>query len=57
MGVRLTELSHGGGCGCKIDPAVLSDMLAALPQAGASLQTFPICWWASRVATMRRCTG
>lgn len=27
---RLTELSHGGGCGCKIAPALLSDMLAGL---------------------------
>ena len=25
---RLTTLSHGGGCGCKIAPAVLSDLLA-----------------------------
>jgi selenide,water dikinase len=24
---RLTSLSHGGGCGCKIAPGVLSDML------------------------------
>ncbi|HMM78293.1 MAG TPA: selenide, water dikinase SelD [Gammaproteobacteria bacterium] len=29
--VRLTELSHGGGCGCKIAPALLSNMLAAMP--------------------------
>jgi selenide,water dikinase len=35
MGVRLTTLSHGGGCGCKIAPAVLRDMLSgqALTQA------------------------
>lgn len=25
--VRLTSLSHGGGCGCKIAPGVLSDLL------------------------------
>src|SRR5919201_4163900 len=25
--IRLTELSHGGGCGCKIAPAVLSELL------------------------------
>lgn len=30
--IRLTTLSHGGGCGCKIAPSVLSDMLSALPQ-------------------------
>lgn len=27
---RLTELSHGGGCGCKISPSLLSDMLSGL---------------------------
>ena len=42
MGVRLTELSHGGGCGCKIAPGVLRDMLAAMPQSISSLaQAFP----------------
>ena len=25
---RLTSLSHGGGCGCKIAPGVLSQLLA-----------------------------
>ena len=25
--VRLTEFSHGGGCGCKIAPGVLSEIL------------------------------
>lgn len=30
--IRLTELSHGGGCGCKIAPAVLSEILANLPK-------------------------
>jgi len=25
--IRLTEFSHGGGCGCKIAPAVLSEIL------------------------------
>ncbi len=29
--IRLTDLSHGGGCGCKIAPAVLSNILAATP--------------------------
>jgi selenide, water dikinase len=28
---RLTTLSHGGGCGCKIAPAVLREILAAAP--------------------------
>ncbi|MBU1324847.1 MAG: selenide, water dikinase SelD [Alphaproteobacteria bacterium] len=30
---RLTSLAHGGGCGCKIAPGVLADMLKAVPQA------------------------
>jgi selenide,water dikinase len=30
--VRLTSLSHGGGCGCKIAPAALNAILASLPQ-------------------------
>jgi selenide,water dikinase len=29
--IRLTQFSHGGGCGCKIAPAVLSEILAATP--------------------------
>jgi selenide,water dikinase len=29
--IRLTEFSHGGGCGCKIAPAVLSEILANSP--------------------------
>jgi len=33
--MRLTELSHGGGCGCKIAPALLSEMLATMPSAAA----------------------
>lgn len=32
--IRLTEYSHGGGCGCKISPAMLSDILSGLPQTG-----------------------
>src|SRR6266850_2908925 len=32
--IRLTEFSHGGGCGCKIAPAVLSEILAASPVRG-----------------------
>ncbi len=28
---RLTSLSHGGGCGCKIAPGVLSEILKAMP--------------------------
>ena len=29
--IRLTQFSHGGGCGCKISPAVLSDILSETP--------------------------
>ncbi len=32
--IRLTSLSHGGGCGCKIAPAVLSQIMAELPLPG-----------------------
>ena len=32
--IRLTQFSHGGGCGCKIAPAVLSEILAAAPISG-----------------------
>ena len=31
--VKLTQFSHGGGCGCKIAPSVLAEMLAANPSA------------------------
>jgi len=30
---RLTTLAHGGGCGCKLSPQVLRDILAGMPQA------------------------
>src|ERR1700710_13153 len=29
---RLTELSHGGGCGCKIAPGVLAELLKRTAQ-------------------------
>src|SRR5258706_3645342 len=32
--IRLTQFSHGGGCGCKIAPAVLSEILASTPVRG-----------------------
>jgi selenide,water dikinase len=31
---RLTDLAHGGGCGCKLSPAVLREILAKAPAAG-----------------------
>ena len=31
--VRLSELSHGGGCGCKLAPSVLQQLLAGQPAA------------------------
>jgi selenide,water dikinase len=31
--VRLTSLAHGGGCGCKLSPAVLREILAGMPLA------------------------
>ncbi|HYP69022.1 MAG TPA: selenide, water dikinase SelD [Thiobacillaceae bacterium] len=32
--IKLTTLSHGGGCGCKIAPAVLNELLAGMATAG-----------------------
>ena len=32
--LRLTQFSHGGGCGCKIAPGVLREIIA---KAGAAL--------------------
>ncbi|MCG7391636.1 selenide, water dikinase SelD [Microvirga sp. ACRRW] len=32
--VRLSHLSHGGGCGCKLAPAVLQQLLSEQPVAG-----------------------
>jgi len=34
---RLTALAHGGGCGCKLSPAVLRELLSGMPLA----QAFP----------------
>jgi len=33
--VRLTSLAHGGGCGCKLAPAVLQSILKGMPAAAA----------------------
>ena len=33
--IRLTSLAHGGGCGCKLAPAVLRDILADMPAAAS----------------------
>jgi len=34
---RLTALAHGGGCGCKLSPAVLRELLTDMP----AMQAFP----------------
>lgn len=31
--IRLTALAHGGGCGCKLSPAALGEILAGMPAA------------------------
>jgi selenide, water dikinase len=31
---RLTSLAHGGGCGCKLSPSVLGDLLSKMPVPG-----------------------
>ena len=33
--VRLTSLAHGGGCGCKLAPAVLQEILKGMPATAA----------------------
>ena len=54
MQVRLTQFSHGGGCGCKIAPGVLEQILAKARAGDRARRT---CWWASRPATTRRSIG
>ncbi len=50
--LRLTQFSHGGGCGCKIAPGVLQQILARpAPRCCRS-----DCWSASRPPTMPPCT-
>jgi selenide, water dikinase len=39
--IRLTQFSHGGGCGCKISPAVLRDILADTPFASHLAAAYP----------------
>lgn len=39
--IRLTQFSHGGGCGCKIAPAVLRDILADTPFASNLAAAYP----------------
>lgn len=39
--IRLTHLSHGGGCGCKIAPAVLEQILAATPFGKGLVTSYP----------------
>ena len=36
--IRLTELAHGGGCGCKLAPSVLQSLLADQPMAAGFSQ-------------------
>src|SRR6202521_213220 len=36
--IRLTSLAHGGGCGCKLAPSVLQQLLADQPAAAAYKQ-------------------
>ena len=36
--IRLTELAHGGGCGCKLAPSVLQQLLSGQPQAATYAQ-------------------
>jgi selenide, water dikinase len=39
--IRLTQFSHGGGCGCKIAPAVLREILAGTPFTSHLAAAYP----------------
>ncbi|MHB1083721.1 MAG: selenide, water dikinase SelD [Thiobacillus sp.] len=39
--IRLTQFSHGGGCGCKIAPAVLREILAGTPFTSHLAEAYP----------------
>jgi selenide,water dikinase len=39
--IRLTQFSHGGGCGCKISPAVLREILSDTPFASHLGAAYP----------------
>jgi selenide,water dikinase len=39
--IRLTQFSHGGGCGCKIAPSVLREILADTPFASHMAAAYP----------------
>ena len=39
--IRLTQFSHGGGCGCKIAPSVLREILADTPFASHLAAAYP----------------
>jgi selenide,water dikinase len=47
---RLTALAHGGGCGCKLSPGVLRELLADMP----ATQGFADLLVASKLVTMLR---
>src|SRR4029079_1665765 len=36
--IRLTDLAHGGGCGCKLAPSVLQQLLSSQLEAGPFAQ-------------------
>ena len=39
--IRLTQLSHGGGCGCKISPTVLREILSDTPFTSHLAAAYP----------------
>lgn len=39
---RLTDLAHGGGCGCKLAPSVLQQLLPRLLPSSWSATTWPM---------------
>ena len=51
--LRLTSLAHGGGCGCKLAPGVLREILAKVPAAAA----FPNLMVGTETLTTRQSGG
>ena len=39
--IRLTQFSHGGGCGCKISPSVLREILSDTPFVSNLAEAYP----------------
>ena len=54
--IRLSQLSHGGGCGCKLAPSVLQQLLSGFP-AATKAQALPWLTEAAMLAQKGFITG